>query len=176
MGFTCSRCGATHDLPMSVAFEAPVSWYGIPASERPQRAVLDEELCVIDRQHFCIKGRICIPVHHSPDMFEWVVWVSLSEANFRRAIAVWEQPEREAELPYFGWLSSVIPSYPSTLNLKTNVHTRPPGERPTIELEPTDHPLAVEQRTGISLARVHEIVEAVLHDDSAQQMRLNTGS
>jgi hypothetical protein len=30
--------------------------------------------------------------------------------------------------------------------LKTNVHTRARGLRPTVELEPTDHPLAVEQR------------------------------
>ena len=33
-----------------------------------------------------------------------------------------------------------------------------------IELEPTDHPLAVEQREGITLARVIEFAERVLHD------------
>lgn len=42
--------------------------------------------------------------------------------------------------------------------------TNPPdGPRPFIELEPTDHPLAVEQRTGITQDRVREIAEAVLH-------------
>jgi hypothetical protein len=163
MSFTCSRCGETHDLPMSFAFEAPVYWYGIPESERPLRAVLDEELCVIDKQHFFIKGRICIPVHDNPDAFERGVWVSLSETNFKRAVAMWDRPGREVESPYFGWLSSEIPGYESTRNLKTNVHTRPLGERPTIELEPTNHPLAVEQREGISPARVHEIAEALLH-------------
>lgn len=45
----------------------------------------------------------------------------------------------------------------------TRVHTRPVGERPVIELEPTDHPLAVEQRTGITLDRVREIAAALLH-------------
>jgi hypothetical protein len=35
--------------------------------------------------------------------------------------------------------------------------------RPFIELEPTDHPLAIEQRTGISWERVREIAELVLH-------------
>jgi hypothetical protein len=163
MSFTCGRCGETHDLPMSFAFEAPVHWYGIPESERPHRAVLDEELCAIDGRHFYIRGRICIPAHESPDPFEWVVWVSLSEANFKRAVAAWDRPDREAEPPYFGWLSSQIPCYPATLNLKTNIHTRPLGERPTVELEPTDHPLAVEQRTGITLVRVREIAEVLLH-------------
>lgn len=163
MTFKCSRCGEVHDSPLSFAFEAPGYWYGIPEGERPHRAVLDEELCVIDNRHFFIKGRICIPVHESPDPFVWVAWVSLSDTNFKRTVALWEQPGREAEPPYFGWLSSQIPGYESTLNLKTNVHTRPLGERPTVELEPTDHPLAVEQRAGISSARVREIVEALLH-------------
>jgi hypothetical protein len=44
------------------------------------------------------------------------------------------------------------------------VHTRAVGVRPYIQLEPTDHPLAVEQRTGITLARVQEIAEMVLHE------------
>jgi hypothetical protein len=163
MSFTCSRCGETHDVPLSIAIEAPVYWYGIPEAERDQRVVLDEELCVIDGQHFFIKGRICLPIRDSHDQFEWVAWISLSDANFKRAVARWEQSGRETDLPYFGWLSSDIPGYPSTLNLKTNVHTPPLGERPVVELEPTDHPLAVEQRPGISMARVHVIVEGALH-------------
>jgi len=55
------------------------------------------------------------------------------------------------------------PYPPSTLNLKTILHTRPLGERPLIELEPTDHPLAVEQRNGITLTRVQEVAEALTH-------------
>jgi Uncharacterized protein conserved in bacteria (DUF2199) len=49
------------------------------------------------------------------------------------------------------------------VNLKTHVHTREVGRRPFIELEPTDHPLAVEQRDGITWERVQEIAEQVLH-------------
>jgi hypothetical protein len=33
---------------------------------------------------------------------------------------------------------------------------------PYVELEPTDHPLAIEQREGVTLARVVEIAEALL--------------
>jgi hypothetical protein len=61
-------------------------------------------------------------------------------------------------------MSTELPLYqPSTLSLKTRVHTQAVGQRPLIELEPTDHPLAVEQRTGITLARVQEIAETLLH-------------
>jgi hypothetical protein len=34
------------------------------------------------------------------------------------------------------------------------------GNRPSIELEPTDHALAIEQRQGISIKRVEEIASA----------------
>ncbi|WP_329223341.1 DUF2199 domain-containing protein [Streptomyces microflavus] len=47
--------------------------------------------------------------------------------------------------------------------MKTNARTRPVGKRPLIELEPTNHPLAVEQRTGITQDRIREIAIAVLH-------------
>ncbi|MFE3286272.1 DUF2199 domain-containing protein, partial [Streptomyces sp. NPDC059233] len=107
----------------------------------------------------------------SPDeVFSWGVWVSLSRENFSRAADLWDRPGREAEDPYFGWLTTDLTVYPTTtLNLKTNVHTRPVGERPFVELEPTDHPLAVEQRTGITLDRVREIAATVLHAGHDEQ-------
>jgi len=45
----------------------------------------------------------------------------------------------------------------------TRVHLRPPPLRPVIELEPSSHPLAVEQRDGITLPRFHEIALTYLH-------------
>jgi hypothetical protein len=42
------------------------------------------------------------------------------------------------------------------------VHLRSGGRRPAIELEPTDHPLAIEQREGISIARVEEIAAQLM--------------
>ena len=54
------------------------------------------------------------------------------------------------------------------LSLKTNLHTKPVGERPTIELEPTGHPLATEQRDGITMARVRQIAETMMHLPLAQ--------
>jgi hypothetical protein len=75
----------------------------------------------------------------------------------------WRDPARADEPPHFGWLSTSIPIYPTTVGLKANLHTEPIGTRPLIELEPTDHPLSVEQRTGISIARVEEIASLMLH-------------
>lgn len=162
-GFVCSRCGEHHaGLPLGYSTEAPDVWD--PRYADREDSVLSPDQCVIKGEHFFVKGLIEIPVRETGESFEWGVWVSLSAQNFRRADELWETPGREAEPPYFGWLTTELPLYsPSTLNLRTNVHTREVGRRPFVELEPTDHPLAVEQREGITLARVREIAEAVLH-------------
>ncbi|MFB6837594.1 DUF2199 domain-containing protein [Streptomyces sp. NPDC056361] len=147
---------------MSYSTMAPDVWD--PSFESDPDCLLSSDQCVIRGQHFFIRGLIEIPVIGSQDVFSWGIWVSLSRDNFARALEVWNTEGREAEKPYFGWLSTELALYPeSTINLKTNAHTRPVGKRPFIELEPTDHPLAVEQRTGITQDRVHEIATAVLH-------------
>jgi hypothetical protein len=161
--FTCRSCSQLHPgPPLAYGMEAPAYWS--PELTTDPLNVLDPEICVIVNQGFFVRGLIEIPITDSDDVFAWNIWVSLSKDNFFRTIDLWEQPGRETQPPYFGWLSCEIPGYrPSTLNLKINLHTRPLGERPLIELEPTDHPLAVEQRNGISRARVQQIAEAVMH-------------
>lgn len=163
-GFVCTTCGLFHEeLPMCLGPAAPALWYSIPEAERRKRCELSSDQCIVDNEHFFIVGRIVIPVIDGPSPFVWLAWVSLSEQNFLRASELWHSPGRESEAPYFGWLQSLLPYEPSTLNLKTSVHTMPVGERPLIELEPTGHPLAVEQRDGIRMSRVQEIIEGALH-------------
>jgi hypothetical protein len=60
-------------------------------------------------------------------------------------------------------LSVEVPGYAATLHLKTNVHSRPPGVRAAVVLEPTDQPLVVEQREGITLARLEQLATVLLH-------------
>ncbi|GAA4031128.1 DUF2199 domain-containing protein [Streptomyces plumbiresistens] len=167
--FTCACCGAHHpELPMNYTAEAPAVWD--PAFADADDCLLSTDQCVVRGQHYFVKGLIEIPVIGSDEVFSWGVWVSLSRESFSRASDLWDRPGREAEKPYFGWLTTDLPVYPTTtLNLKTRVHTRPVGERPFIELEPTDHPLAIEQHTGISLERVREIASAVLHAGDGEQ-------
>ena len=143
---------------------SPMYWEGLSARDR-KHSYLDSDLCVILDQSYFMRGLINIPVIGREDVFHWGVWVSLSKPNFERAIEVYEKPGREREPPYFGWLSNdLAPHYPSTVNLKAQLHTRPIGLRPLIELEPTDHPLAMEQREGISIERVERLARSILHD------------
>jgi hypothetical protein len=163
-GYTCGSCGAYHpELPFSYFVPLPDSILAVPEAERDSRCMILDEVCVIDDEHFFMRGNIQIPVHGQEARFSWTVWTSLSRGNFERALRLWDTPERANEPPYFGWLNNRLPPYPNTQSLATHVHTQPVGVRPFVELEPTDHPLAVEQREGITMARVQEIASIMLH-------------
>ncbi|WP_376768299.1 DUF2199 domain-containing protein [Paenibacillus alginolyticus] len=165
-GYICSCCGKRHDeLPMSYGSNAPYYWFQSKPEERDVRFDLNSDLCIMDDEHYFIRGNIEIPVFEEKQVFTWDVWVSLSKDNFNKAVSTWSKSGREKELePMFGWLSTSIPCYSvETMNLKTMVNIRKVGIRPYIELEPNEHPLALEQRNGISIKRVQEIAEHLLH-------------
>jgi hypothetical protein len=163
-GFVCQTCGEYHpDLPLCFGAAAPALWFQIPEEQREARALLSSDQCIIDDEHFFILGRLALPIVGTNENFVWLVWVSLSESNFDRASALWHVEGRESEPPYFGWLQSALPYASSTLALATNVHTAPLGERPFIELQPSDHPLFREQNEGITWARVQQIAEESIH-------------
>lgn len=174
IGFHCHVCGRYHEgVPMSFGFDVHPSLLP-PPEEWEGRVVMNDEMCVIDDETFLVRGCLEIPVADGAEPFVWNVWVSLSRENFDRTSALWTTEGREREPPYFGWLMTGIPGYPRTTLLTTNVHTRPVGLRPLIELEPTDHPLAVEQRMGITMARAQEIAEAMLHPPGETDASNNT--
>jgi hypothetical protein len=163
-GFVCSTCGKWHaGLPLDWAFDSPIYWEQLAEGDRSKRGFLNSDFCEINGHDFFVRGVIAIPIVGADESFMWGVWVTLSKPHFDRMVAVWHSPEIIDEPRYFGWLSNNIPVYPNTLNLKTNIYSKDVKHRPFIELEPTDHPLALEQRTGITYKRVEEIAALMTH-------------
>jgi len=165
--FLCTASGQTHQGMPALDAAAPLSYYAVPADERDARCRLDADACVIDGAYYFVRGCLEIPVHGEREPFSWGVWVSLSEQSFTQWGACFESERRSHVGPFFGWLNAALAPYPDTVNLKTRVHLRDGFIRPFIELEPTDHPLAVEQRKGISAGRVATLYALVVHDGPA---------
>ena len=161
--FKCSACGEWHKGMPGFGADAPLHFYGIPEAELKSRCELTTDTCVIDGNFFYVRGCIEIPVEGEDAPFVWGAWVSLSEESFETFLASLTMKKRSHIGPFFGWLSAEFLVYPTSENLKTMLHLRDDGIRPFIELEPTEHPLAVEQRTGISVDRVAEIYATYMH-------------
>lgn len=118
--WTCVICKSEHSsLPLCFAAEAP--WRALAAeAEFDDRVELTKDQCVVDGRHFLIRGHVELPIIATTDTLAWSVWCSLSEKSFRHMTERWEDPARDGD-GYFGWPSSPIPVYPSTIHLKTNV-------------------------------------------------------
>jgi len=120
---------------------------------------------VVDRKWFYVRARIALRIRETGDEFAWVVWASLSRKSYRELRAKWRDPGRRRLGPYFAWLVTSLPYEPSTLLLKAKFNPGSYPERGHLDLEPTDHPLAIEQREGMALARVQEIAERAIHGE-----------
>jgi hypothetical protein len=95
--------------------------------------------------------------------FVWGVWAEVSPINFVRTNELWTVEGREAEAAFPGWLNTQMPVFGDTYNLEVSVQTQPVGKRPQFTVVDEEHPLAIEQRDGISMRRVEEIAERMLH-------------
>jgi hypothetical protein len=163
-GFACRVCGERHDaLPLSYSVKAPKAAIDIPAEQQDKRVVLVADQCVIDDRDFYIRGRIPVPVIGLDEPFIWGVWAEISPRNFVRTMELWTIQGRESEPAFPGWLNSELFLFGDTLNLEVSVQTQIVGRRPHFTIVDQDHPLAIEQRKGITLQRAQEIAEAILH-------------
>jgi hypothetical protein len=167
----CGSCEEWHTGPcLDFGFDEPAYWGEeqekesrwanlIPiAIKKPSGNFLNTDLCVINKEHFFVRGVILLPIIGTNESFRWGVWGSLSRENFETLLKMDDDPKC-TELPkMFSWLSCQIPEYPDTLNLKMYAHIQEPGVRPHFELESTDHPLAQEYHHGITPERVKEIM------------------
>lgn len=161
--FGCRVCGERHVLPIKYSVKAPLAVMAIPRDEWNERVVITPDQCVIDGRDFYLRGRILVPVIGLEEPFVWGVWAEVSPKSFLRTHELWSTPGRENEPPFPGWLNTELPLYGDTINLEVNVQTQVVGWRPQFTVVDQEHPLAVEQREGITLERVEEIAERMLH-------------
>jgi hypothetical protein len=146
MSYRCVTCGEVHDDLPDLGADRPDIWWSIPAEEREQRIQLTNDTCIVDQENFFIRGVLQIPIHDYPRSFGFGVWVSQKRENFFTYLDNFESDQIG---PFFGWLSTRLSYYPEdTTNLKTMAHFRDKEERPLIEVEPSNHPLALDQRTA----------------------------
>lgn len=167
-GFACSVCGERHEvLPLSYSVKAPHAVTAIPLDELEKRVVMTRDQCVIDGRDFYLRGRIPIPVIGLDEPFIWGVWAEISPKNFLRSNELWHLEGREREPAFPGWLNNELFLFGNTINLEVSVQTQKVGWRPHFIIADRKHPLAIEQLEGITLQRVEEIAEMILHRQDA---------
>ena len=162
--FECSHCGEVHKGIPTFGADIPNTVLQVPQEQRESRVDLGTDDCVIDGKHFYVKGYVEIPVVGFSDPFIWGSWVSLSEENYQEFVECFDQDNRSHVGPFFGWHCCDFAVYEKECtNLETQIYLRDNGIRPLIKIKPTDHPLAVEQKNGMTRDRLIQIYEQMLH-------------
>ncbi len=168
--YTCSHCGQIHEGAPSFAFARPRQTYNIPSEEFENRVYLTSDLCVIDEENFYIRCTLEIPIIGSDDPFVWGIWVTQSQESFNNYVETYNLDQSDKSS--FGWLPVDMKVYldadtPTNIqHLKSEVRWGTAGQRPTVHIhDDEDHPLARDQRDGISWDRAIELAGRMLHSD-----------
>jgi hypothetical protein len=167
MPFTCHCCGRVTDELPELAAILPDFVAGLePAAQQRSVTRFGDFLRFDDgeEQHFFVRGLVELPIAGTDETWAYGAWTTLSAKSFDAARPLSEADE--AGGPFFGWFANRLAGWEDTLHLKARVHLRP-GIRARIELEPTDHPLALAQREGVSSKRIVELLGPALEHDLA---------
>ena len=186
--WTCPCCGQPQsDLPLDIGAAKPDAWIGASEAEQAE-GFLSSDICYLGPDNFL---RVCLelPIQGRNEVFTYGVWVSLSDASLDRVRALWSVPVPEDEPSKFAWLNTEIADFRGSAGLKGCIWLRNNNQRPRLELEPTDHPLARAQREGLTLDavlasvarhmpghRAETAADAVVQKDNIPTAEPNTGS
>ena len=155
--FVCSTCGETHEgMPTDFGWKLPDEVWAIPEGERSTRAKFDSDRCQLGERFF-IRCTLALPFTEQPGYYAWGVWVEITEPDFWRYIELYEKDGR-TEPVIAGSIANSIPGYLSTAGLAIEVQLQDEKSRPSVRVVDGAHPLAMEQREGISNQRYHDIL------------------
>lgn len=162
--YKCVTCDRIHTGFPAVGFDAPVQYGSIPEGERAERCLINEDLCVVDREAFFVRCVLEYPVRDSDELFSWGVWGSLKKEYFQ----LYASDPSSTAGPFFSWFANSLSGYPDTLNLQCNIQFRGVGIRPSITVLACEHPIFWEQENGIDFRKALEIVRPFISWHAAE--------
>jgi len=158
MSFVCTVCGQTHDSLPTWGYRRPDAWLRLTEAEQ-SRGQCNDDLCRTPDQQCFVRAVIELQLIGGPEpTFEIGAWVQLAPAAFDRYVDTFKDSNqsRIGRLPAV--LSNEVRAFPGSLWLRGILAPQDNLQRPFLLLDPTDHPLGVAQREGVSFAKVLEII------------------
>jgi len=171
--FRCESCGKIHRGSPSFSLHRPEHIFDVPESERDDRVLATDDLCVIlppkgqdeSETTYWIRATLDIPIKGVSEPFCWGVWVSQSKEAFERYRETFDLDQSDDGS--FGWLPVHMAHYRNADGswpmLKCNVEWGPKGKRPKIEIQECDNQIYLDLRDGISWEKAIEIAAPLMH-------------
>jgi hypothetical protein len=162
VGFVCSVCGEFHaERMLDIRMSLPDAVYALDEEERERRAWIADDFVVLDTERHFVRGLLEIPVPELDSRFGYGVWTEVAEADFHELFRRWRDPDPGPAVD--AALANELTPYVATTGLGSRLEPVSADRLPLVELLESDHPLAVDQRRGISADRSDELAATVLH-------------
>ena len=158
--FRCHDCGEIHEGFPELGFSSPDYYLALAEPDR-ESAELSDDLCQIGNDYF-IRCCLPLPIQGTEESYNYGIWLSVSQQNFRRYIEHLNDHEQNIGDRYVGYVSNNIPLFENTMDLIGAAAVNK-AYRPLVELEPVDHPLVSLQQVGINEQQLSRIVADYLH-------------
>lgn len=158
----CGTCGQPHNGMFDLAARAPDPWQG-PTDYAPNGALtldgdfLSEDFCVIDGKYFMVRCVLRIPVHGARHDMGFGCWGSLSRTNFELYVENFDVGHYEGQSHWSSWLCNQLYDYNGTDPDACWMTPQWGRQRPTLKIQDPDHPLARDQRDGITPEKMLKI-------------------
>ncbi|MFN7975181.1 MAG: DUF2199 domain-containing protein [Acidobacteriota bacterium] len=163
-------CRKEHDIEnIEPSFKKPDAVLEIPDGERGRLALEDRDWCAVrdaedTERHYYLRVLLPVEVLGRTKPCCWGIWVEVSARHYERAQELWDDPRQSDEPPFPGRIANRVNGYPDTLGLPGLVSLTDPATIPLFTLDRSiSHPLAQEQRDGVSDERVMEWLMPILH-------------
>jgi hypothetical protein len=153
----CSVCGEYHlASETELFFRRPDAIISLTEDERTTRCKESDDLCVIKWERYFVRGVIPIKVEGREVNYCIGAWVEVSETDFKRIVALWQDPNQEMEPPFNGKLANSIPISRNSFGLNVELRLVSPTKRCEIYILDKQCELFGEQSAGISEHRAFE--------------------
>jgi hypothetical protein len=174
-GFACS-CGETHVGLFPLQMLAPVGWPGSTTAESDEALRMEGDFlsycyCVREGKYFSVRVRLPLPLEGTREWaFMFTAWVALDRPDFEGYVAARKANTLTQNARAPARLVNRLSTYDDTFRLMGSAYQQNDGGLPYFLTDPqqqdgrNNHPLAIDQRRGISLDRVFEIYAAQAHD------------
>ena len=158
--WVCGVCGETHsDLPHDFGWQLPDELWILPEKERQEKLEWSTDLAYHDGRWF-VRGVLFVPINDGGRRWGWGIWAEIDETAMNIAYYNFTEDASDAPLQP-GTIANKIPGFEDSVGQQIIIRFGTADVRPLFFFpEDSQHPLAVEQREGISIERYHEILES----------------
>jgi hypothetical protein len=166
VGFVCSVCGEHHaGRLLDIRVSLPDVIHALSEEERERRTWLADDFAVLDDDLFFVRGLLELPIPTLESRFAYGVWIQVAQRDFTFLMEHWDDPAQLRFAPTDGTLANELGPYVATAGLPARLQPISPDLLPLVEVLAADHPLALDQRRGISESRSDELAARVLHPE-----------